>query len=384
MKKIYKVIPLYLPQFHNIPENDEWWGKGFTEWINVKNAKPLFNGHNQPRVPLNDNYYDLSDVETLKWQCKTAKDYGIYGFAMYHYWFNGHKLLEKPMEMLLANPDIDINYCISWANHDWTDAWKCKDCAPRTLIAHDFDDENDWVNHFNYMLKFFKDPRYMKENNKPILIIYIPNLISKLNKLLDKWTEIAKENGFDGLTYIYQSAASSYDGNWDKSKFSYGIEMNPQYINLLTQSQKEPQQISFRLVKIVRKIKKALGIKRSLDFRGYNHKEVRRLDYDVCWRSIISHKPVSRKMIPCAFTDWDNTPRHKANGYLYDGADPDKFGKYFYELLKKSDKEYDTDMIFVFAWNEWAEGGYLEPDSRNGFGYLENIKKSLDKFQCSD
>lgn len=377
MKNSFKIIPLYLPQFHTIPENDDWWGKDFTEWVNVKGAKTLFEGHNQPRVPLDLNYYDLSDVETLRWQCKIAREHGIYGFAMYHYWFNGHKLLEKPMEMLLENPDIDINYCISWANHDWTDAWKAKNNAPKTLIAHDFDDEEDWIDHFNYMLRFFKDPRYMKENNKPILIIYIPNLISKLDKLLDKWTEMAKENGFDGLTYIYQSAASSYDNNWDKSKFSYGVEMNPQYINLLTKTQKEPQQISFRIVNIVKRIKKILGIKRSLDFRGYNHKEVRRLDYDICWQSILEHKPVSRKMIPCAFTDWDNTPRHGVNGYLYDGVTPEKFENYFTKLLLKSKTDYDTDMIFVFAWNEWAEGGYLEPDLKNGWEFLKAIKKSL-------
>lgn len=375
-----KIIPLYLPQFHTIPENNEWWGDGFTEWVNVKNAKPLYEGHNQPRVPLDDNYYDLSDVETLRWQCKIAREHGIYGFAMYHYWFNGHKLLERPMEMLLENPDIDINYCISWANHDWTDAWKAKDKAPTTLISHDFDDEEDWINHFNYMLKFFKDSRYMKENNKPILIIYIPNLISKLNKLLDTWTAMAKENGFDGLTFIYQSAASSYDDSWDKSKFSYGVEMNPQYINLLTKSQKEPQQISFKMVKIIRMIKKFLGIKRSLDFRGYSHKKVRILDYDTCWRSILEHRPVSKKMIPCAFTDWDNTPRHNNNGYLYDGVSPEKFENYFKSLLVKTKTDYDTDMIFVFAWNEWAEGGYLEPDVKNGFKFLKAIKNSLDTF----
>lgn len=379
MKKKFKVIPLYLPQFHTIPENDEWWGNGFTEWVNVKNAEPLFDGHNQPRVPLNCNYYDLSDVETLRWQCKIAREYGIYGFAMYHYWFNGHKLLEKPMEMLLANPDIDINYCISWANHDWTDAWKAKDKAPRTLIAHDFDDEDDWVDHFNYMLKFFKDSRYMKEDNRPILIIYIPNVIGKLDKLLATWNSMAIKAGFDGLTFVYQSAASSYDDSWDKSKFKYGVEMNPQYINLLTNTQKEPQQINFKLVKIVKKIKKLLGIKRSLDLKSYRNKEVRRLDYDVCWESILNHKPVSRNMIPCAFTDWDNTPRHKVNGYLYDGVSPEKFRNYFKRLLLKAETDYDTDMIFVFAWNEWAEGGYLEPDNKNGFKFLEGIREAMNQ-----
>ena len=227
-----KIIPLYLPQFHTIPENDEWWGKGFTEWVNVRDAKPLFEGHNQPRVPLNNNYYDLSDIETLKWQCRIAKEYGIYGFCMYHYWFNGHLLLEKPMEMLLAHPEIDIKYCISWANHDWTDAWKASNRQPKVLIAHNFDDEKDWVDHFNYLLPFFKDPRYMTENNKPLMVIYIPNIIRKLKKMLDVWSQMARDNGFDGLTFIYQSAASSFDNSWDHSLFDYGVEMNPGYVGL--------------------------------------------------------------------------------------------------------------------------------------------------------
>lgn len=375
-----RIIPFYLPQFHTIPENDEWWGKGFTEWVNVKKAKPLYKGHNQPRIPLDENYYDLSQLNTLKWQCRIAKEHGIYGFAMYHYWFNGHKLLEKPMEMLLSHPEIDMNYCISWANHDWTDAWKANDKAPRTLIAHDFDDENDWVEHFNYMLPFFQDSRYMKENNKPILIIYIPNIISKLNKLLDVWTDMAKKAGFAGLTYIYQSAASAMDHNWDRSKFDYGIEMNPQYINLLLKRQDEPQHVaSSGLLKIVRQFKKLFRIKRSLDFMNYKHKEVRRLSYDICWEDILSHQPVAPNMLPCAFTDWDNTPRHKINGYVYDGVSPEKFKEYFLRLLKKSKEEYVSDMVFVFAWNEWAEGGYLEPDTAHGYGFLDAIKSAVEE-----
>lgn len=375
--KDFKIIPLYLPQFHTTPENDEWWGKGFTEWVNVKGAVPLFEGHRQPRVPLDDNYYDLSQLETLRSQCALAKRYGIYGFAMYHYWFNGHKLLEKPMEMLLANPDIDINYCVSWANHDWTDAWRAADRAPRTLIAHDFDDEADWDEHFRYLLPFFRDPRYMKEDGKPLVIIYIPNLIGKLNKMLDRWTSLAQEAGFPGLKYIYQSAASSYADDWDKSKFDYGVEMNPQYINLLTGTQREPQQINFKRLKWVRRLKKLLGIKKSLDFRGYSHKSVRHMDYDTCWQSILTHRPVSDKMIPCAFTDWDNTPRHKSNGVVYDGMTAEKFASYFRQLLEKAECEYKTDMVFVFAWNEWAEGGYLEPDKENGYALLEGIRDAL-------
>lgn len=371
-----KIIPLYLPQFHTIPENDEWWGKGFTEWVNVRDAKPLFEGHNQPRVPLNNNYYDLSDIETLKWQCRIAKEYGIYGFCMYHYWFNGHLLLEKPMEMLLAHPEIDIKYCISWANHDWTDAWKASNRQPKVLIAHNFDDEKDWVDHFNYLLPFFKDPRYMTENNKPLMVIYIPNIIRKLKKMLDVWSQMARDNGFDGLTFIYQSAASSFDNSWDHSLFDYGVEMNPGYVGLANRQKNS----SFfpKLMKYSHEIKRFLHIRRSL-LPQKKITEVSKADYDYTWQRILELRPISNapKMIPCAFTDWDNTPRHKERGYLFQGVSPDKFKSYFKQLLDNTKNFYDTDMIFVFAWNEWAEGGYLEPDEKNGFAFLEAIKECL-------
>lgn len=371
-----KIIPLYLPQFHTIPENDEWWGKGFTEWVNVREAKPLFEGHNQPRVPLNNNYYDLSDIETLKWQCRIAKEYGIYGFCMYHYWFNGHLLLEKPMEMLLAHPEIDIKYCVSWANHDWTDAWKASNRQPKVLIAHNFDDEKDWVDHFNYLLPFFKDPRYMTENNKPLMVIYIPNIIRKLKKMLDVWSQMARDNGFDGLTFIYQSAASSFDNSWDHSLFDYGVEMNPGYVGLANRQKNS----SFfpKLMKYSHEIKRFLHIRRSL-LPQKKITEVSKADYDYTWQRILELRPISNapKMIPCAFTDWDNTPRHKERGYLFQGVSPDKFKSYFKQLIDNTKKYYDTDMIFVFAWNEWAEGGYLEPDENNGFAFLEAIKECL-------
>lgn len=370
-----KVIPVYLPQFHTIPENDEWWGKGFTEWVNMRNAQPLYEGHNQPRVPLNNNYYDLSDLETLKWQCKLAKEYGIYGFCMYHYWFNGRLLLEKPMEMLLAHPEIDIKYCISWANHDWTDGWKAQDRAPKILIAHDFNDEKDWADHFNYMLPFFKDPRYMAENNKPLMVIYVPNLIRKLNKMLDLWTKMAQEAGFDGLTYIYQSAASSFDDSWDKSKFDYGVEMNPGYANMFFKD-KSNFGIFPKLIKYSREIKRILGIKRSLNIS--KSVGITKTSYDETWEKILKLRPRNDiNMIPCAFTDWDNTPRHKQRGSVYEGVTPEKFKKYFAQLVDNTRKYYNTDMIFVFAWNEWAEGGYLEPDEKYGYGLLEGIKSVI-------
>lgn len=372
-----KIIPVYLPQFHTIPENDKWWGKGFTEWANVKNAKPLFKGHQQPRVPLNNNYYDLSELDTLEWQCRIAREYGIYGFCMYHYWFNGKILLHKPMEMLLRHPEIDINYCISWANGEWRDTWKCKDTkSTNILISDDFNNEDYWVDHFNYMLPFFNDKRYMKEDNKPLLVIYTPHIILKLNKMLDLWTKMAKKAGFNGMIYIYQSAASNLDNSWDRSRFEYGIEMNPGYVNGMRKG--NSAKLISRWMKYSREIKRALHINNSL-IRQKNSKEVGIYDYDAVWQEILRLRPSgTTKMIPCAYTDWDNTPRFGINGTCYADVSTQKFKHYFAILVENAKKYYKSDKIFVFAWNEWAEGGYLEPDELYGFGFLEAIKEVLD------
>lgn len=366
-----KVIPLYLPQFHQIPENDEWWGEGFTEWTNVKKAKSLFEGHYQPRIPLNKNYYDLSQVDALRWQCKIAKEHGIYGFCFYHYWFNSKLLLEKPMEMLLAHPEIDINYCISWANHDWNDGWKASSGKEKVLIGHDFDDENDWPIHFEYLLKFFKDPRYICEENKPLLTIYIPNIIGKLNKMLFLWNKLAIEAGFDGIKFIYQSAFSCHSKGWNRSMFDYGIEFEPGYSSF-----KKSLISSLNLIKYSHKIKNIFGVKKSLK---RSKKEVIFEDYDKTWEKILKKKPSSINAIPSAFVDWDNTPRKQQAGKVYLGATPEKFKKYFKQLIVKTKNEYKTDKIFVFAWNEWAEGGYLEPDEKYGFAYLDAICTALEE-----
>jgi hypothetical protein len=369
-----KIIPLYLPQFHEIPENNEWWGEGFTEWTNVKKAKPLFEGHYQPRIPLNKNYYDLTQVDVLKWQCKIAKEHGIYGFCFYHYWFNGKLLLEKPMEMLLAHPEIDINYCVSWANHNWDNSWKASPGREKILIGHDFDNEDDWVSHFNYLLQFFKDPRYIQEEGKPLMTIYIPNIIGKLNKMLALWNQMAMDNGFNGLKYAFQSAMSFQSKGWDRSMFDYSIEFEPGFTN-----NKKRKLSSLNIMKYSHIIKKALGIKHRLEIP---QKKVLFSDYDNIWNEILAKSPSSNNALPSAFVDWDNTPRKQQAGRVYLGATPEKFKDYFKELILKAKNEYKTDKIFVFAWNEWAEGGYLEPDEKYGYGYLEAIKESL--LECDE
>ncbi|HFR3551845.1 TPA: glycoside hydrolase family 99-like domain-containing protein, partial [Streptococcus suis] len=198
-----KTIAFYLPQFHSIPENDEWWGKGFTEWTNMKAAKPLFEGHNQPRIPLNNNYYNLLDEKTMEWQVELAKKHGLYGFCFYHYWFNGHMLLEKPMEIMRQSEKINFPYTICWANEPWTNAWK-SDGNEKTLIAQHYGREKEWKQHFEYLLQFFKDKNYIVENNKPLLLIYRPEIIECLNEMLDYWNKLAIEAGFSGIDFGYQ------------------------------------------------------------------------------------------------------------------------------------------------------------------------------------
>lgn len=367
-----KIIPVYLPQFHAIPENDQWWGKGFTEWVNVKKAKPLFPGHYQPRIPQGGNYYDLSSVETLKWQADLANRYGIYGFCMYHYWFNGKLLLEKPMEMLLAHPEIPLRYCISWANHDWTDSWKAREGKCNILIGHDFDDEADWVDHFNYMLPFFKDPRYISENNKPFMIIYVPNIIRKLSRMIALWDQMARDAGFAGLTFIYQSAMSCFDPSWDRKLFDYGVQFQPGY---RSGKAKSGGKLRWKLIHWARPLKKLLGIRSS----GQGGAKLTIFDYDQAWGEILSARPFDHPTIPTAFVDWDNTPRGGRSGSVYQGASPEKFKRYFRQLLLNAREIYHVDKVMVFAWNEWAEGGYLEPDEKFGCGYLQAISDVLDE-----
>ncbi|HEL2312519.1 TPA: glycoside hydrolase family 99-like domain-containing protein [Streptococcus suis] len=371
-------IAFYLPQFHAIPENDEWWGEGFTEWTNMKAATPLFDGHLQPRIPLDNNYYNLLDEKTMEWQVELAKKYGLYGFCFYHYWFNGHMLLEKPMEMMLNNPNINFPYMICWANEPWTNAWKA-DGNEKTLIAQHYGREKEWKQHFEYLLQFFKDKNYIVENNKPMLLIYRPEIIECLNEMLDYWNELAIEVGFSGIDFAYQQVSYYLLDNKDESRFKYRVEYQPGYARY--DVQKQSAGLSQYLLPIKTKIrnivygfdKKAKTnlssklTRQKLSFEGYD---------ELC-QSIINRKADDEKSVAGMFVDWDNTPRRGDRGRVCLGSTPEKFKHYMTEQIKNVSENYQNDMLFIFAWNEWAEGGYLEPDERNKYGYLEALKESL-------
>lgn len=366
-----KVIAFYLPQFHCIPENDDWWGKGFTEWVNVKKAVPLYKGHNQPRIPLNNNYYNLLNTDIMKWQDKIAQEYGIYGFCFYHYWFDGKLLLEKPVENYMKNTDLKTKYCICWANEHWTNAWSGKEA--KVLIQQHYGEEKEWEEHFQYLLQFFKDDRYIKCNNKPLFVLYRPELIECLNPMLEKWDALARENGFDGISFAYQHAGFTVSTKCDESHFDYALEYHPNCAQVFKTMEKNK---SFQIIKksIITFVENKFGINlreklKTTKLKHYN--------YDDLWKYINNMKPRNSKCVPGAFVDWDNTPRRGNKGFVVDGATPEKFKKYFKKQIEKAKYEYKKDMIFIFSWNEWAEGGYLEPDEKNGYKYLKAIKDTL-------
>lgn len=363
-----KVIAFYLPQFHSIPENDEWWGKGFTEWVNVKKAKPLFDGHYQPRVPLNENYYNLLDVGVMAWQVDLAKEYGVYGFCFYHYWFNGHMLLEKPVENFLNNKKLDLPFCICWANEHWTNAWVSKE--NKILIAQRYGGPKEWAEHFKYIFNFIKDPRYITDDGKPLIIIYRPELIDCLNDMLDYWQDLAIKAGLKGLVFAYEHLNFDFMPHKDDSRFKYNIEYQPSYANHdLNKNRQNLRMLKGKIVQILDKLEISIIQPHRLKLIKSN--------YDEIWDAILRHTPENEKCIPGAFVDWDNTPRRQSRGSVFVGATPEKFENYMTKQIKRAKDVYHKDMIFLFAWNEWAEGGYMEPDEKFGYGYLEALRNAL-------
>lgn len=361
-----KTIAFYLPQFHTIPENDKWWGKGFTEWTNVKKARPLYEGHYQPRVPMNENYYNLLDINTMKWQVKLAQEYGLYGFCFYHYWFNGKMLLEKPLDMYLKNKELNLPFCLCWANENWTNGWAAQ--HPRILIEQNEGTKEKWKEHFEYFLPFFRDERYIKENGKPLLIIYKPDIFSHIKNMLEYWNTLSIKEGLPGLIFASQLSPE----NPETSCFDMHIEYQPTNVYI------EMVKTRNTLLKKLKHFIKSNTIKYfHIDIEGWKVQKLQRFNYDEIWERILSIPVISNKQIPGAFVDWDNTARKKRRGYIIENASPEKFKMYFSKQIKNTKENYKKDYIFLFAWNEWAESGYLEPDEKYKYKYLEALREAL-------
>lgn len=357
-----KIFALYLPQFHEIEENDRWWGKGFTEWTNVKKAVPYYNGHVQPKVPYNRNYYDLSKVSSIEWQAKIAKEHEISGFCIYHYYSLGKHLLEKPAELLNSTPTIDIDYFFSWANHDWRRNWY--DYNKELLWKQEYGTDKDFEAHFLYLLKFFKDERYLKIENKPVFVIYKTMDIENIDVMMKIWNKLAVENGFDGVFFTSTAGGFGYD---------------IRDINYDAFFEFEPDCSTYNNPSKIWKFKYTLqGHLRT--FRNkYLPDSLKKIkffvNYDYITNLSKNRTPDRENIFLGAFTNWDNTPRHKYNGRIIHGSNPRKFQEYIETQMKKS-ALLSNNIIIINAWNEWSEAAYLEPDEEWGYGYLEAVKKA--------
>ena len=373
-----KIIAFYLPQFHSIPENDQSYGKGFTEWTNTKKAGPLFPGHNQPRTPLNDNYYCLLDEGVMEKQARLAKQYGVYGFCYYHYWFKGgKKLLEKPLEMMLKNPNIDIPFCLCWANENWTKRWDGGN--HEVIVEQDYGNLDELDTHIDYLCDFFADSRYIRVDDMPILLIYKPELIPNLFETLERIRTRVVTNGFKGVKLICQYPLYYFKGE-NLNYFDYYVQFQPKFVqddihefsrsSTRTKARELLKQIG--LSSVVTIIQHVIAKKKQAEQKGM---PVRR-SYDADWTAILDKKILDPKLIAGAFVDWDNTPRLKT-GLVYDGTSPEKFEQYMTALVHKVQTEYEQNMIFLNAWNEWAEGAYLEPDEKNKYNFLLALQAAL-------
>lgn len=362
-----KLLAFYLPQYHRIPENDAWWGEGFTEWTNVRKAKPLFKNQTQPKVPLNHNYYNLMEKVTVEWQTGLMKEYGIYGFCYFHYWFNGKKLLEKPAENLLKWTDIEQPFCFAWANATWARTWSAVKGAVTTWISSDikkgergilveqtYGTEENWREHYKYLSLFFKDDRYIKVGNKPMLLIYRLNDIACAKEMFSCWNKLAAQDGFSGIHIVsineepkgndYIEAVARY-GNYTE----YDYHFWRQKYNALIYRLKLPL-----------------------------NKKTNILNYKTVWENMIREMPLEGiKTYPGAVVTYDETPRKGRDACFIAGASPELFEKYLRMQIRKAEEVYHAEYIFIDAWNEWGEGNYLEPDTEHQYAYLEAVKNAL-------
>lgn len=352
-----KVFTFYLPQFHEIPENDKWWGKGFTEWTNVKAAKPLFKGHLQPKEPLNDNYYNLLDKETVKWQTDLMNKYGVDGQIYYHYYFQGKMLLEKPAENLLKWKDINQSFFFCWANHSWYRSWEG---SKEILMDLKYGNENDWEKHFQYLLPFFKDERYEKKDNMPIFMLFMPEFAEK-GEMMAYFDKRCKDEGFDGIFVIESCNSPKVYDRLTNEKSSYTKKIfirEPDMAKNIFDSKKSNSFIWKRKAQSFLDRKLHTHLLKTLIYDGNKF-------YDIMQNLGNDDK----NMIQGAFFEWDNTPRHKNRGYIIKSVDYEHFHKFM-------KKEKNDDFVFINAWNEWCEGMILEPTKENGYKYLEWINKS--------
>lgn len=358
MKNKLKAIAIHLPQFHPFAENDEWWGKGFTEWTNVTKAKPLFKGHYQPHLPTDLGFYDLRLDEARLAQEALAKEHGIFGFCYYHYWFNGKRLLNEPIDRKLKNPKEDFPFMLCWANENWTRRWDGED--NEVLIDQKYSFE-DHINHASQLCEtIFKDDRYIKVENKPVFIFYKAALIPEIEKVITIWRDTVKSYGFDGIyllcmdNFIEQPA--------EEIGFDGAIHFHPDHRYFKREYEATKEKLFNKLFS-----KKSIYHKHHIE------------TYSNYYTRVFSQvKTLSKNLFPGITPMWDNTARKAKDGIIFKDSSPILFGRFLRETINNYiPKNEQENFLFINAWNEWAEGNHLEPCIKYGNEYLKETVKAL-------
>lgn len=359
-----EVIAFYLPQYHEVEENNQWFGKGFTEWTNVRKAKPLFEGHYQPVVPGELGYYDLMNPEVRKRQSVLAHEAGVSAFCYYHYWFgHGKQLLEKPLEEVVRLGEPDMPFCLCWANHRWLKkTWNAEtsmlDQVP--LLDIDYGDEADWRLHFDTLLPMFQDPRYYKIDGRPVFVLYriqdIPD-VDRFKACWDQWLP----SGFYWLNYID-----------DEAKLKDPIQNSCEAKILMLKD----NMTSIGINNIfLRKLSRYL---RGL-ISQWTHRSMNIFSYEKNRHKLVSPLFAREDVIPTLIPNWDNTARRQEGATVLHGACPEQFYLHCKETFAFL-KNKKNKVVFLKSWNEWGEGNYMEPDNRYGRGWMEALRKALDEF----
>lgn len=356
-----KILAYYLPQFYPFPENDEWWGRGFTEWTNVAKAKPLFCGHYQPKVPADLGFYDLRLPDNIRKQVELAKEAGVSGFCLWHYWFRKDKvLLGNPLKIILENPDIDFPICLGWANESWeAKVWNSPDSSKnKVLIKQEYGEKDDIEAHFNYVSKALKDNRYMRIDNRPVFVVYQPFQLPDTQFFINEFNRLLKVSGIaDSFFFIGHTK--------DDAKINEIRNLGFDAVNVVRIG---PYRYDMRVVKrIPWKLFKFKVLNRPLVLRySFISKYFIRKDID-CREDVF----------PSLIPNWDHTPRSGKNGSVFHNATPELFGKHVKAALEAT-KGKKNNIIFLKSWNEWGEGNYMEPDLKYGKGYIETLGKCLE------
>ena len=362
-KRRARVLAYYLPQFHPIPENDQWWGKGFTEWTNVGSAVPLFKGHQQPRIPTDLGYYDLRIPEVREEQANLARNAGVEGFIYWHYYFGGGKrLLEMPITEVLKTGKPDFPFCLAWANHSWSsqswDRIKSKK-DDQLLMKQEYLGEKDNIEHFYTLLPAFSDKRYIQINNKPVFLIYDGLGIPQVEEFLELWNNLAIKNGLNGIYFIARNGGSS-------SSIDTLLNLGFDAVNRHGQFEAE-NQVKGKVFRSLRwrAIEKIRG--RVLDVYDY---------HDII-KNIFNEYDSRPNVIPTIIPQWDRSPRRQS-AIIYKKSSPEIFSQHLQNALDIiSRKEENARILILKSWNEWGEGNYMEPDKYNGHGYLNALKEKI-------